>query len=577
MATIGNNADTLLQGLSDFWLRYFRDLGDLQATYEGTTILFGQNYLDLMSSVLNQSVVDVPLFNKDYYRLITIREDQLVYKQTLNSNTTGWALSTDQYGSVPSLQNKVYNPTAALEANLDYLVNDGELIFLNDPTDPPAQGYAQRPVQVMCGGFFSATNVSNWRSLGIQKGDTLEATAAGQTARLFKISHVDTKRLALSNSTPAPVVPSGATAQTYSWRILRNRVDDNSSVSGLPVNPTATGTFAQPGPLQVYEVSFWAVDAQVDDGELYRTFGHLFGAPQKSTESYRAFIRGLMQLYALGPAVDRIESALNVAAGLAVIRDDGEVFKAYENGLDAFGSDGELLSNTFYSASANFSSTYVGGYLKVSGSLPGNDGIVRIVAVVNAHELLTTHWSVGFTEEEHVVWEFSRTDQQRVITSSHEYVYSRYLPMRSDLLDPLNAGILTFRAFEPLTAAVQVVDYIKEPEWWHGIVIPEELMPGRNEAARTATPQLFPLKIGPVGNWKIGDVGVKIGATEDGVVRSNIYRHCAAFLLADRYLKYHMFAVRISNSLGTNLVSRLRELLREMKPAYTTVYFQLSA
>jgi hypothetical protein len=81
MALIGNNADTLLNGLSAFWHRFFRDIGDIQATYEGTEILLGQVYLNFLSDVLNTNIVETPLFRKEYYKLITVREDQVVFHE----------------------------------------------------------------------------------------------------------------------------------------------------------------------------------------------------------------------------------------------------------------------------------------------------------------------------------------------------------------------------------------------------------------------------------------------------------------------------------------------------------------
>lgn len=490
MATIGNNADTLLQGLSDFWLRYFRDLGDLQAAYEGMEILLGQSYLDLCSAVLNQSIRDVPLFNKDFYQLIRVREDQLAYRDT--GSSTGWALTTERYGSVPLLQNKVYEPTAALEVGLDYLVNDGELVFLTDPTQPPVQGYAQRPVEVLCGGFFEAEGVDDWATLGVHKGDTLEVMVLGQAARRLTIVHVKNGRLALSVDTPAPTVPAGAPTPSYSWKVLRTRTD-GVPVTGLPEDASFTGSFTQPGPLQVYEVALWAVDAQVDDEELHRTFGHLFGGPRVSTESYRTFIRGLMQLYTLGPAVDRIESALNVSAGFEVVRDDGEVLQTYE----------------------------------LSG------------------------------------------DVQRVQTDRNTYEYAADIPLRTDVKDTAQWGQLTFRAFEPLTLAIQVVDHIKDSTWWHGIVIPAELMPGADELARTAHNKVVPMQYGPDAGWRYGDLNAVYIADSQ-----RVHRYAAAFELMDGYLKHHMFCVRISSVVDNALVEDLKKILREQKPAHTTVFFQ---
>jgi hypothetical protein len=498
VAIIGNNADTLLRGLSDFWLRFFQDVGDLQAAYEGAEILMGQAYLDLLSAVLNQSVIETPLFNKKYYTQITVREDQLTWREGAGSDVSGWLLKTGRYGKLPSLQNKVFSPTAALEAELDYQILDDQLLFLIDPTNPPIQGYAQRPVDILCGGFFKADSVVDWTALDVKKGDTLEVTAPGRTARQFTITLVKPDYLALSTETPSPSVPTGATETVYSWNIQRDDSAGNP-VGSLPADTTLTGHFSPAGPVQVYELSLWAVDAAVDEHELHRVYGHLFGASQNSSEAYRAFIRGLMQLYALGPAIDRIESAMNVAAGLSVVRDDGEVLMNYSNDTDA----------------------------------------------------------------------------QRVTTDKRVYVYPIGLPMRTDVIDPANFGVLTFRVFEPLTTAVQVVDHLKDPFWWHGIIIPEELMPGRDTTDRTATPQLFELKYGTTYRARYGDVGLRYGATEDGLVRSNVHRHCAAFILTDRYLKHHMFAVKVDSTLtalGSSLISDLQSILREMKPSYTAIY-----
>src|SRR4051812_24194504 len=118
MALIGNNADTLLHGLSGFWHRFFRDLGDMQRTYEGTEILLGQVYLNLMSDVLNTSIVEAPLFRKEFYKLITVREDQLVFKEQGtavsvppvpefygNPGTDRYVFAGDTfYGTIPVMQ-----------------------------------------------------------------------------------------------------------------------------------------------------------------------------------------------------------------------------------------------------------------------------------------------------------------------------------------------------------------------------------------------------------------------------------------------------------------------------------------
>ena len=141
MALIGNNADTLLHGLSAFWHRFFRDIGDIQATYEGTEILLGQVYLNFLSDVLNTSVVEAPLFRKEFYKLITIREDQLVFHEKGtnlpdapglqfygNRGTDRYVYTSDTFfGAIPHLQDTIFAPATSLEEGVDYRVAGGEL------------------------------------------------------------------------------------------------------------------------------------------------------------------------------------------------------------------------------------------------------------------------------------------------------------------------------------------------------------------------------------------------------------------------------------------------------------------
>ena len=68
-----------IRGLSDFWQRFFADSDQLEALYDGAAVLVGQAYLDLLSNVLNVSLVDAPAFNREYYKLLTIREDQIYF------------------------------------------------------------------------------------------------------------------------------------------------------------------------------------------------------------------------------------------------------------------------------------------------------------------------------------------------------------------------------------------------------------------------------------------------------------------------------------------------------------------
>jgi hypothetical protein len=130
--------------------------------------------------------------------------------------------------------------------------------------------------------------------------------------------------------------------------------------------------------------------------------------------------------------------------------------------------------------------------------------------------------------------------------------------MRTDVIDPANIGVLTFSAFEALTTAFTVVDYLEDPTWWHDKFIPEVLWEGQSSIRRLASTTLFENIIGPGDDARIGDPGLYIGADDEGNVTaaSSDYRHSVAFILFDRYLHIRTFSqvkyLQIRLSCGTS-------------------------
>jgi len=615
MALIGNNANTLLNGLSAFWHRLFRDIGDVQATYEGTEVLLGQTYLDLLSTVLNTSVIETPLFRKEFYHLFTVREDQLVYHEQgvqlgpLPEKTFYNNLGPDRYvfkndtyfDSIPQLQDTIFSPAAALEAGTDFGVAGGEIQFFVDPTNPALPGFAKRRVVVGIGGKFSSLSTLDWVAAGVKKGDTLyfsEGTdvgigstlAAQDTARSATIVHVTTQFISVSIDTPFPTFPAGAEPAGFSWRVMRLR-DDGVYNPGLPRSPAGTAPFTDGQisrvsaggkltnivTLEVNEISFWAVDAQADDLALYNTYGYFFTNPHLSTEAYRSLVRGLMQLYILGPALARLESALNLTAGLPTIREEGEILTGYASGVVTTGITGSLLAGDIFQVPlATFSVASLGGYIKITGSnFASNIGEFNIIQYISPTQVKLKPVA-PFTLDTMLAWTYTDTNKQVVSTNRNIYEYPLDTPMRTDVKDPASIGVLTFKAFETLTTAIVVTDYIQDPEWWHHITIPQSLLPDAPGSRRVVTPQLYPNVLGPAGNGYIGDPGFYIGQDEDGHVAVTNYRHNAAFILMDRFMKIHMFAVIVdaSISLTSILVTDLQKIMREVKPVHTALYFQ---
>lgn len=352
------------------------------------------------------------------------------------------------------------------------------------------------------------------------------------------------------------------------------------------------------------ELAFWAPDVAIDEQRLYNNFGYLLaGDAQASTEAYRAFLQGVMQLFVMGPAVQRLESALNVMGGLPVVRDDGEVLQSYDNGVVATGEDGVLvdgqlirggsflttgqltnpegnffatdllatvtvsraanplnngtyvvqvvnapgdvfltptpltdeidtemlwryehvaLNRQFTAASYVFTAEDVGGYIVIeTASNATNVGSFKILAVLSAHTVLLEA-PQGFLDETGLSWKFTRRNSQLVTTSARTYEFPLLTPMRRDLALTASVGTLAFTAFEPLSTAFQVLDYLVDPTWFHNLTLPPELLQltGDEAGRRRVATTLIPHVVGALDGAASGDPGLVAGADDEGLLPS---------------------------------------------------------
>lgn len=137
MPTIGNNPHTFLHGLSDFWTRFYADHEELTALYHGTEILIAQTYLDILTSFLNISLAETPIFNTEYFKAIFAREDNLIYDAALDVIDDRYTLEMpDNIVEAHILQNKIIEPTASLEKDAGYRIDSDnyEFRFEEDPS-----------------------------------------------------------------------------------------------------------------------------------------------------------------------------------------------------------------------------------------------------------------------------------------------------------------------------------------------------------------------------------------------------------------------------------------------------------
>jgi hypothetical protein len=329
---------------------------------------------------------------------------------------------------------------------------------------------------------------------------------------------------------------------------------------------------------RVKEISYWVPQVDVDNFSLYYNYGSMLNRFEASSEHYKAFLRGIMHFYVFGPILKRTEAALNVIADLPLVRTDGEVLQSYSDGVDGAASDGTITAATasFSTPSYVFSELDVGGYVVISDAVnEANDGPFKILEVLdpNTVELETVY---GFVDETPLNWQVTRSFQQKVVTDKRTYVYPFLIPLRLDVMDPSNYGVLTFTAFEPLTLAFTVVDYLEDATWWHNEYIPEILWKGQPSIRRLASTNLFENVFLPGDDAQVGDPGLYYGADDEGnvTVADSDYRHSVAFVLFDRYLKMHMFNIEIDENLELDAEFRqdLEELILVAKPSYTYPY-----
>jgi hypothetical protein len=121
MPTIGNRPHNLIQGLSDFWNRFFADYEELHSLYQGVELGLAQAYLDMLSSFLNISIVETPLFNTEFFKLVLAREDRITFEEGVNPAYDRYVLPMPtSIVKADILQNKVIETTADLETGIDY-------------------------------------------------------------------------------------------------------------------------------------------------------------------------------------------------------------------------------------------------------------------------------------------------------------------------------------------------------------------------------------------------------------------------------------------------------------------------
>lgn len=210
MPTIGINRHSLIHGLSDFWLRFYADITELEALYTATELQLAQKYLDMLSSFLNISLVETPLFNLEYFKLITIREDEITFQEAQNAGDDRYVYTaSDNIVEAAVLQNKVIDPTSSVEEDEAYNLDatNHQFEFYADPSGAALKtiGTTQTASLLTYGlGILTRCYVSDTSKpfLAAKAGDWVVITTSGSGNNgLFRIGTVLSESEALLQGT----------------------------------------------------------------------------------------------------------------------------------------------------------------------------------------------------------------------------------------------------------------------------------------------------------------------------------------------------------------------------------------
>jgi hypothetical protein len=590
-----------LRGMSDFWQRFFADADQLEALYKGTAIQIGQAYLDLMSAVLGVALKDAVTLDREYYRLIAIREDEVAFEEGASAPADRWAFALpDGVVSFATLDNKVFEPTVSLEPFLDYEIEDRVVKFHADPTDTgaglPIPGYARRAVDVSVGGKFTDATVASWIVSLVKKGDTLRVLDVGTDGTQRKrgdyvLRVVRANALYVDPATPFPTTPTPPPISGVNYAILRvppnpsilaesfTTVANAATLAHTRIDVGSVRVFAKaPGGEDVVEGIDYIVN--YEHGKILALTvwqGMVLGAGTFAADytwreevvpsvgvSPRLATTGMialsttttrviqMTLWAPDTRVDRRTLANNFGALIGRQSNSTEPYRAFLEGIFQLYILGPVLERIESALNVVLNLPVVRDDGEIYQSTDTSDPLVDRV--------LTTRPTTGQTAT---------------------YEFPKGTPLRTDLV----AG-LELQSFDPLTTAIAVTDYVQTPQWWYGEVIPKELFGNPPDVSRRTASQAFVEHvIGAPDLPEIGDPGLFIGASDDGDPTifgpgHPVFRHRMAFVLMDRYLKVHTFSVKfdatalsiVTGSAFAQSLVDLNELVLSAKPSHTFVF-----
>ena len=264
------NADVLTDSLGYFWNNVFRERKTVRGWTFAQAEQVVQQYYQLEAAVNSLAGRSLPVFNQVRRFPLIVKKSEITNDQPVFGDGSSWGAQPS--GSDPLFEGLTFKFGRARENNSDL-------------------------------------QIFSWRPPKELHSFALIADRLVAPQHVF-VNRVDTR---LVNG-------------SISWKI------DPFSLPGVEVVPL----FNQDGTPAMFSdadnrieqdavLVLWAYEAEVDQQAAAVAFGWLFGVFQPSSDTYGQVLRGLIELYANGPSVNKLKSAVAAFLGVKPVVSDGEV------------------------------------------------------------------------------------------------------------------------------------------------------------------------------------------------------------------------------------------------------------
>ena len=151
------NGHYMLRTLGTFWTYFFGDQDVVETSLNARGLSHYQSYLNFLEAVAALSKYEVPVFHTDNWRVVELLESDLTrasrllygtsgikYENNLARTYGGQSVEQDYVFPAPEnmvgarqAYNRIIDPSLTMVEDQDFIIDDGNLCFLDNPFDNP--------------------------------------------------------------------------------------------------------------------------------------------------------------------------------------------------------------------------------------------------------------------------------------------------------------------------------------------------------------------------------------------------------------------------------------------------------